>query len=61
LERLYQCCVVVAAVVNAGNMDTFRQLAGATGARNCGHDMLAGLEQCFCHMLSHMAAGLFPS
>jgi hypothetical protein len=59
--RLHQCRVVVAAVVDAGNLDTFGHLAGAAGACEGRHDMLAGLEQVLCYVLSHLAAGLSPS
>ncbi|KAK9320883.1 hypothetical protein V1517DRAFT_309416 [Lipomyces orientalis] len=57
----HQCRVVVAAVVEGDNLDTFGQLAGAAGAAACGggrrgdgrQDMLAGLEQVLCY-LSHL-------
>ncbi len=60
-KRLHQCGVVVAAVVDADNLQAVGQLAGAARACDGCYDMLAGLEQVLCQVLSHLAARLSPN
>ena len=57
-ERFYQCLIIVAEVIDSGDIYTFRQLAGALRPGDSRNDKVAFLEQCIGDVFALLPASL---